>query len=319
MKFLNRKSPSQRKSTGLCWREETLCLVHLEPGGDHPLRLTVCDFWEGHNPEVLAAGLLESTRRHGLTGTSTVAVLDLGRYNLFQLEPPEVPEAEIRDAVRWNLKGLIDYPLEDAVIDLFPVPHEDLRSHSRLFQVVATPLTEVRRHEVLMHHAKLKIAAIDITELAIRNIAALLPENRRGLAFLHFGPQHGLISIFRDSKLYLTRTINFGYFDLLRFTREETQPANGLSPQLAELLNSVVLEVQRSLDFFESTFAQAPIETVMIGPLEFQVPDLLPHLQRTLGVTVRYLDLTSVLDCQGLSPAEQARALPAIGGALREE
>lgn len=319
MNFLNRQPQLAQVTTGFCQREDGLCLVHLEKGREQPFRLVLCDFLEGHQPEMLAAGLAEWVKRHGLTKASTVVVLELGRYNLYQLVPPEVPDAEVREAVRWSLKGLVDFPLEEAVIDLFPVPHEDLRNRSRLAQVVVARLAEVQRQAELLRNAKLKIAAIDITELAIRNIVTLLPENNSGLVFIYFGAQQGLISIFRDSKLYLTRTINLGCFDLLRFSQEAGNAMVAPSPQLLELLDSVVLEVQRSLDFFESTFFQAPIGAVVVGPLEAPVPELLPYLQQALGITVRSLDLASILDCQGLPVEEQARALPAIGGAMRRE
>jgi MSHA biogenesis protein MshI len=320
LNFLKRQRQTSKVTTGLCQREDGLCLVHLEKGKE-PFRLTVCDFLEGHQPGVEADGLLERVKLHRLTSATTVVVLELGRYNLYQLEPPEVPAAEVRDAVRWSLKDMLDFPLEEAVIDLFPVPYEDLRNRSRLVQVVVARFPEVQRQVELLRQARLKIVAIDITEFAIRNIVTLLPENSSGLVFIYFGAKRGLITIFRDSQLYLTRTINLGCFDLLRFSREEggADPQVDPSPQLLELLASVVLEVQRSLDFFESTFFQDPIGNVVIGPLETPVPELLPYLQQALGGTVRSLDLASILDCQGLSVEEQARALPAIGGALRRE
>lgn len=322
MNFLDRKKNLSQVTTGIFQREDGISLVHLVKGKDHPARLVGCDFLEGHHSEELAAGLLARVKRHGLTNASAVAVLELGRYNLYQLDPPEVPDAEVRDAVRWSLKDLLDFPLEEAVIDLFPVPHEDLRSRSHLVQVVVGRLSEVQRQVELLRKAKLKISAIDITELAIRNIVTLLPENSSGLVFIYFGVQHGLISIFRNSQLYMTRTINLSFFDLCRFSHEAgdvTGDPSGHSAQLLRLLDSVVLDVQRSLDFFESNFFQAPIATVVVAPLEAPVPELLPHLQQALGVTVRSLDLASVLDCQGLSVEDQARALPAIGGALRRE
>ena len=322
MNFFNRKIPRSQMTTGIFQREDGISLIHLEKRNEHPPRLVVCEFLEGHHSEELAAGLVARVKQHGLTKASAVAVLELGRYNLYQLESPGVPDAEVRDAVRWSLKDLLDFPLEEAVIDLFPVPHEDLRSRSHLVQVVVARLSEVQRQVELLRKAKLKISAIDITELAIRNIVTLLPENSGGLVFIYFGAQHGLISIFRNSQLYLTRTINLSCFDLSRFSHvagDVTGDPGGDSAELLRLLDSVVLEVQRSLDFFESNFFQAPISTVVVAPLEAPVPELLPYLQQALGVTVRSLDLASVLECQGLSVKEQARALPAIGGALRRE
>lgn len=321
MRFPGRAAAAEHGSTGVCLRADGICLVHLDSGRETPPRLTVCEFLAGDEAEALTAGLAMTVKRHGLARTPVTAVLEHGSYSLYQLEPPDVPADELAEAVRWSIKDLLDFPVEAALVDLFPLPYDDQRSRSRMAQVVAARLPEVRRLADLLLGARLKISAIDITELAIRNIVALLPEDSRGLVFLHLGAHQGLISVFRDAKLYLTRNLGIGCLELNRLSAGETANADPAAPSmpLAALLDSIVLEVQRSLDFYESSFSQAAIDTLVIGPLEAPVPELLPYLRRALGVAVRSLDLGSVLDCRELPMEAQARALPAIGGALRRE
>ena len=60
---------------------------------------------------------------------------------------------------------------------------------------------------MLLKAARLKISALDIPELALRNLTALLPEDERGLAFLSLGRTQGMLILTRGQNLYLTRRI----------------------------------------------------------------------------------------------------------------
>ena len=52
----------------------------------------------------------------------TVSVLDPDSYRLLLVEAPDVPADELRAAVRWRVKDLIDFHVDDAVIDVFEMP-----------------------------------------------------------------------------------------------------------------------------------------------------------------------------------------------------
>ena len=93
-----------------------------------------------------------------------------------------------------------------------------------------------------------------------------------------------------------------------------------MSPGLRRLLDAIVLEVQRSLDYSESHFGLPPVSGLVIAPTESPVPGMLGYLSSNLGLPVRLLDLNTVLECeQTLGDALQARCFEAIGAALRVE
>jgi MSHA biogenesis protein MshI len=50
------------------------------------------------------------------------AVVDSGSYQLVQLEAPNVEPQEWRAAIRWRLRDVIDFPLEEATVDVFEIP-----------------------------------------------------------------------------------------------------------------------------------------------------------------------------------------------------
>jgi len=265
------------------------------------------------------ATVLESlVKEHGLVDASCTTLVQPGEYNLLLVEAPDVEATELKAAVRWRIKDLIDFHIDDAVIDVFDIPGQGEQGRSRMMYVVAARASIIQARADLLQSVGLNLSVIDIPELAQRNIAALLPEDVSGVALLHITRDRGFITLSRQSSLYLSRVLDIGLRHLQ--DAESAGADEGLVPQSSHTLDSIVLEVQRSLDYYESHFRQPPINTLVIAPMEDEVPSLVPHLSSNLGVAVRVLDLSVVLDCrEPLDDALQARNLLAIGAALRVE
>ena len=82
----------------------------------------------------------------------------------------------------------------------------------------------------------------------------------------------------------------------------------------------MVLEMQRSLDYYESHFGQNPINTLVVLPTVEPLPSLLGHLEQNMAIGVRLFDPESILDWpEPPDPETLARCIIALGGALREE
>ena len=102
---------------------------------------------------------------------------------------------------------------------------------------------------------------------------------------------------------------DFGYLDL----QEQASNPHTLSSRLA-------LEIQRSLDYYEQHFRQAPIRTIAMLPLPVTLYGLEDALQQTLGLATRVVTMADVIDCgQEPDQASAASCLLAVGSALRTE
>ena len=78
-------------------------------------------------------------RSHDVQQARASGLMPMGAYNLILVEAPDVPQAEIRAAVRWRVKDLIDFSIDDAVIDVFEVPPLKGGRANMLYAVVARP------------------------------------------------------------------------------------------------------------------------------------------------------------------------------------
>jgi MSHA biogenesis protein MshI len=145
--------------------------------------------------------------------------------------------------------------------------------------------------------------AIDVPELCLRNLAALLPMASAGVALLHLGEANASIVLVRGKTFYLARHVD-------------------LSAEGQGRINAagVVLELQRSLDYYERHFDQPPITRIAVSPAGARADELARDLGRETGFEVGTLDLNALVSCKmPIEASAQASCLLAVGAALREE
>ena len=291
-------------------------------------QLDFCSFTPVDSSETVAPLLQKLSKEHHLDASHCISVAAQKGFSLLLVESPEVEASELKAAVRWRIKELIDFHIDDAIIDVFDIPGQKERGRPKLMYVVASRTSTVQQHIDLLEQNNLNLSVIDIPELALRNIAALLPEDKSGVATLYIGRDHGMLVVTRDETLYLSRRIDLGLEQLKNYLEapadEDEFVLDGEEPsmpaQLERALDNIVLEVQRSLDYYESHFSLPPVSGLVIAPMEQSIPGVMGYLGANLGVPVRMLDLNALIESdETLTDERQSQCLLAIGATLREE
>jgi MSHA biogenesis protein MshI len=245
---------------------------------------------------------------HDLKHSRCTTVLSPSDYSLLLTEAPDVPAEELRAAIRWRVKDLIDFHVNDATLDVFELPGEKAAGRTRQMYAVAARTAAIQRRVDLMNAAVINLEIIDIPEMAQRNLAALLPEDVKGMALLSFAPAGGLLTITKQAEIYLSRGIDVGWDAL-------SQAAD-----TADRFDRIVLEVQRSLDYFDSHFRQAAIGHLVLAPLPGEIPGFADYLKANLNVTVQEMDLGRFVELPPEAPAAlRGVCLNTLGAALRQE
>lgn len=240
-------------------------------------------------------------------------LLGASQYQLQLLDAPAVPDAELKSAVRWGLKDLLDYPVETATVDMVMVPAgPNTTARGKSVYAVSARNSEIESVMKTFLEAKLPLQIIDVPELAQRNIASLLETEGRGLALLNFDEEGGLLTFTAGGELYLSRRTEIGTLMLQQADqgRRET------------MFERITLELQRSLDHFDRQFSHIPLARVMLGPMQEDI-DLQAYLAKNLYVPVESVDLAGILDfgerTEMRDPVLQQRFMPVLGAALRDE
>ena len=259
--------------------------------------------------EVDALQRLRAARQ--LKSYACTTLLGNGEYNLTQLDAPQVPAEERKEALRWALKETVSYPLDSACIDVLDSPGDAAFAGRQASVLVASASEKAVLARVApFEEAKLSLDALDIPELAQRNVAALLEDENRGLAFLRID----------ESGLLLTLTF---HGELVAARRGETTSLQLNDPddeQRARVRERLFLEIQRSLDNFDRQYSYIPISKVVLATYP-QVENLAAELGENTYIPVRGMDLAPVLDFPAVPELResqcQAKNLLVIGAALR--
>jgi MSHA biogenesis protein MshI len=235
-----------------------------------------------------------------------------GEYQMLVVEAPTVPQAELKSAIRWRIKDLLDYHVDDATVDVLDIPPEtDQGGRSHSMYAVAARNEVIKDRVKAFENAHIPLTAIDIPEIAQRNISALHEIEGRGAALLYFNNEFGLLTITCRGELFLSRRIEIGLAQIL-----------GAGPEArAELFGRVVLELQRSFDHFDRQYRYVPVAKLLLGP-EPEETGLYAHLKANLDMPVERVDLLDRLSFSGQGEpdaATQWQLFHLIGASLRHE
>jgi len=262
---------------------------------------------KGEPSEATLGQLQTFIDEHNLKNATCNLVLPSSEYQLLLLERPEVPDAELREAVKWKVKDLIQEPVESVVIETFALPQTASKGKQMIYVVVAS-LEKLQTQIDMIHNSSLKLNAIDIDVLALRNLVTL-KKVERSAAIVRLAENQGDVSIFLGDELYLSRHFNLKY-------------GGGLLDELPS--TDLALELQRSFDYFERQMGQTPPSVVFICGEGVGPEKITEELNRSIAAKVQYFDVSEDI---GISASEESDidegimqlCIAAIGATYRTE
>jgi MSHA biogenesis protein MshI len=296
----------------ISFQEDGICIAHVTRSPNAKPAVGLFAFYPSE--KVDAAVLAKLAKEHHAGSYHCTTLLALGDYQFLSVDAPNVPQEELKTAIRWRLKDMLDFHVDDATIDVLAVPaSKGAAMRNPSMHVVAARNQVIQTRQNLFNDAHVGLTVIDIPEMAQRNIAALLEPEGRGIAFVSFGTNGGLLTVTFAGDLYLARRIDIALSQL-----QDSDP-----DALVACYDRITLELQRSLDHVDRQYHFIAVSKLVLGPLGEAAKGLQTHLAANLYIPVETLDLESVLDIATVSelknPEAQQRHLMTIGAALRYE
>ena len=290
--------------TSVVFSGRTVQLAHVRRrAGERPELLG----WESYPREGSDLDVVKRLRSGKRLGSGRCTLLlPHGQYQLLQVDAPSVAAEELRNAVRWKIKDMVDFPVDDAGIECLP-PVAGARAGQ--IYTVAASRSVLQSWVRLFQDAKAPLHAIDVADLAQRNVSALFEEKNRGLALLAFDENGGRLSFTYQGELYFSRHIDVVTADMA-------------AADTAAIFERVLLDVQRTLDNVDRSYSAIPIARLLVAPPK-GAAKFVDYLRENLNQAVELLDFARHLDLARVpaltNPAVQGQALLAIGAALRED
>ncbi len=289
-------------------RHDVLAAVHGEYA---PLGKPLVHQFSVQAIESPKAGLERGRRELGLHQYQCATLLGQDEYQIVVVERPNVPREELKTAIRWRIKDLLDQHVDDVTLDVLDIPvPNDTNARTPMMYAIAARNEVIHGRISQFKSAGVTLAVIDIEETAQRNVSVLFEEPDRAVATLYMGEKGGLLTVNYRGELFLSRRFE-AMLDDIPSADSNVRDATH---------ERIVLELQRSFDHFERQFRSIPIGRLLFAP-EPVASGLLDTLAKGLGIKVQSIDLNDVLTIAG-GPMEQRlqwRLFHPLGAALRHE
>lgn len=290
--------------------ETKVSLTHVCPGAGRPsVEFAEERDWDPKEPRSLE----RIAREFGARRFACTTLLKPADYQMLLVDAPAVKREELKPAIRWRIKDMLDYHIDDATLDVLdlPLPPQAAARAQQMYAVAARNHT-IRATVERFEKAGIPLSVIDIPDTAQRNVALLFEPEKRGAVALSFDDHGGLITAVFDGELYLSRRLDITAVQLIEAGEDER----------ARLLERVLVETQRSLDHCERSFPFFSLARVLLGPLPEEA-GLRAHLAANLYLPVEAFELAQVARLPASSAAwdcgEASRWLKLIGAGLRVE
>lgn len=203
------------------------------------------------------AALAALVRECGAEGMACEWVLEPGSYTLMQVDKPPVPAAEWVQALRWKVRDLIAFPVEEAVMDAFEVPGLESRGRPSTLYLAVARKDELRPKIAQIASAGLHLDRIGIADLAWAEAAQVLAPGGESQVVLVVDGRGGTMLALREDTLFVARRFEFD--------AEEQRVLCDAQPGAGDrLFERVALELQRTLDYFDRTHQRPPPRRLLL-------------------------------------------------------
>ena len=265
-------------------------------------KLGYCEFHEqlGNTSELLSELVFEQ----GWQGVACSIVLHPVYYHLVLAERPEVKGDELASAIRWKIKELLDFPVEEGAIEYFLLPEDAYRGRQKMLYAAALRKVTLESLVEPVETAGLSVDCVEIAELALHNITSRYPLEGGGTASLQLYEGEGFINLVEGGDIYLTRRLDVG-LDKYKPGKDNTH-----------FFDALFLEVKRSLDYFESQLGKGIITQLYYSPGLSDYAEIGEFLSTQLGLNVSALDIDSLRICDGNVSEQILKCATAVGAAL---
>jgi type IV pilus assembly protein PilM len=263
---------------------------------------------------------------------------------------PKMPKDELKEAVKWEAKKIVPMPIEEMVMDFMIVGEQEDRGVRRLeLVVVAAERSEVLAQYNALKRIGLNIAAVDVNPLALLNAVRLnyAADVEDNVVFVDIGAGKTDINITKRGVLRFTRNVQIGGENITKAIEREIQvsrdeaeamkrqrgmlpPGSGVSVsgsdgRLKEVIqrevDRIVLETQRSIDYYRAQFREAEARKVILMGGTPLLPGFQEYFSSYFETRVEMDDPFAEINCDEPSFAEFRMMAPrfstSVGLALR--
>ncbi len=257
---------------------------------------------EFDSTENLTTLLTGINKRYRLENVPAYWLLSPEDYQLFFIDALPVKSDEFQDALNWRLRTLVNYPIQEAASDYFMLPAKKGASNQPMAVAVTARKQELQKNIDIFEKAGIALTAIDIPELAMRNLSTTCENDEKSTAFLYFYNNMAILNLTRQKILYFNRRITITQND---------RTAPGFYEKMS-------LEILRYFDYFQSQWRYPSPSRFFIAAHDGKTDHIIAGLGKHLMTQLEPFPLSRIIVDQSKA-SQLTGSLLSLGTALRQE
>ncbi len=261
------------------------------------LHLLNCQFFKHAELQEAPHLLSDYIHSNQLAGANCSLILAPSDYQLLLTEAPNVGPSEMCEALWWKVKDLVAFDYDNALIDFLDLPEDSSPHQARKIYAVVANKEKVQERVAWAEGLSLTPITVEIPETALLHLVADLCQDIVGTSVLYLDSEQSLLMLMSQGQMYLSRTLQYNYLDKL---------------------DAIALDLQRSMDYYESQLGKSPCLKVIVLPQQDLESPIMRTLIENMGAEITTINLNNIISVEEeLSIELRHHCFIAIAGALR--
>ncbi len=285
-------------------REINIILIKKTPAGvEDSIQVLLSEMLKYDDMESLKLVLTGMIERYEIEHVPTYWLLTPADYQIFLIDSLAVESNEFHDALTWRLRSVLPYPTDEATIDYFMLPPRKTTANNPMIAAVAAKQSQLKSIIDIFASLNLNLTAIDIPELALRNLANMGEKDERSTAMIYFYEKLAILNITHKQTLYFTRHINL-------YLENETK---------LKTHEELCLDILRYFDYFQSQWRLPSPTRIFVSSQQMNATEIAEAFSKHLLLSVEPFSLASFVEDSAKSRSLEKNFLLALGCALRKD
>lgn len=274
-------------NTGIDIGAGSIKVVRIERGGKRPKLLSagIIEFPPAGAQDTVSTDIRQLLNERKIGAKNVITQMPGKDLTIRSFWLPKMPLEELKEAVRWEAKRHISFPIDGAIIEhlITGEKREGMTDKYEILMVAAERSTTLQ-HLAPFVEAQVKISAVDANALALRNVFHLLDKPADvNTVVVDIGAGKTEIDIFKGGVLRFSRCLESGGQGMtraiadvlgieLKEAEEMKRSMNILSPSESDqavavvrtALDGLLMEIRRSVDYYKTTFREQHVESTRL-------------------------------------------------------
>lgn len=261
--------------------------------------------YTGHDD--LSSQFIEWTRLNQVKNAECRWILSRSLYQTYQIDPPNVLPKEMDEAIKWQVKDLLEYPIDQALVTHYQPSFKEGQSE----QVTAIATNKLLVESIIEAAQKtdLTFTSIDIEELTIGHALGDYIEENQLIGFVGEDISGLVFNFYQSGGLAFTRHKKG------KFLPNSHQHEFSLEQEQEAEEEAFLLETQRTLDYVVSQIFRRPIDKILLQENSREDAKLAEVIHQITELEVNLVSPRLISDNEDLAKPSLAEVGAAMRGA----